>query len=179
MTKAPATGACRRNISRLFRLTLILVLTCATARAHDPSDITAQARLLPGGMELRLTLAWSTATRLLATSRPPEAIQLERFEEIRPALQLCAPGFLTVTSDGKILAPKSVVAELSRDGDVKIHLQFPPVAAPRFRFDAALLKTLPYGYTVFLSVLGPGPKQYVQERMTSEKPSCEIDVFPH
>ena len=175
---APATGGCRTNSSRLFRLTLLLALTCASARAHDPSDITAQARLLPGGIELRLTLAWSTASRLLVEGRPAP-FQPERFDEIRPALQLRAPGFLTVTAGGKTLAPKSVVAELSRDGDVKILLQFPPVAEPRFRFDAAMLKTLPDGYTVFLLGRGPRDDQFVHERLTLEKQSCEIAAFPH
>ena len=179
MTDAPATGACRMNSTRLFRLTLLLALTCASARAHDPSDITAQARLLPGGIELRLTLAWSTASRLFVEGRPARAIRPERFDEIRPALQLRAPGFLLVTAGGKTLAPESVVAELSRDGDVKILLQFPPVAAPRFRFDAALLKTLPDGYTVFLLWRGPRDDQFVHQRLTLEEQSCEIAAFPH
>ena len=178
MTNAQATGAFRTNTASLFKLTLLLALTCAPARAHDPSDITAQARLLPGGIELRLTLASTTAGRLLAEGRPAGAIRPERFDEIRPALQLRAPGFLTVTAGGKTLAPESVVAELSRDGDVIILLQFPPVAAPRFRFDAALLKALPDGYTVFLLVRGPRDDQIVRESMTLEKPSCEIAAIP-
>jgi hypothetical protein len=61
---------------------------------------------------------------------------------------------------------------------VNILLQFPPSAAPRFRFDAALLKTLPEGYTLFLLVRGPRDDQFVRERMTLEKQSCEIVAFP-
>lgn len=165
--------------SATVRLTLLLALTSASARAHDPSDISAQARLLPAGIELRLTLAWSTASRLLVEGKPAGAFRPERFDEIRPALQLRAPGFLTVTAGGKMLAPASVVAELSRDGDVKILLQFPPVAEPRFRFDAAMLKTLPDDYTVFFLWRGARDDQFLHERLTLEKQSCEIAAFAH
>ena len=178
MTETPATDACRTNTVFLIRLTLLFALTWASALAHDPSDITAHARLLPERIELQLTLAWSTASELLAPGKPAGVIRQERFDEIRPALQLRAAEFLTVTAGGKTLAPESVVAELSRDGDVKIRLQFPPVAVSPFRFDAPLLKTLPDGYTVFLFVIGPEPQRYVQARMTSEKSSYEINDAP-
>ncbi len=169
---------CRLNIVGWLTLTLLLALTCASVRAHDPLDITAQARLLPGGIELRLTLAWSTASRLLADGPAGAVIRPEQFDEIRPALELRAPAFLPVSANGKTLAPKSVATELSRDGDVKILLLFPAVAATRFRFDAALLKALPEGGTVFLLARGPGADPFVHERMTLEKPACEIAAFP-
>ncbi len=162
----------------LLKLALLLAVSCASARAHDPLDLTAQARLLPEGLELRLTLASSTASRLLAEGKPAAAISPERFTQLHATLQLRAPNFLTVTADGKTLAPKSVATELSQDGDVKILLQFPPSAARHFQFDAVLLKTLPaIGYTVFLLVRGPRDDQAVHERLTLEKPRCEIAAF--
>ena len=161
-----------------LNLALLLVVSCAAARAHDPLDLTAQARLLPEGLELRLTLASSTASRLLAEGQPAAAISPERFAQLHATLQLRAPNFLTVTAGGKTLAPKSVATELSPDGDVKILLQFPPSAARSFHFDAVLLKTLPAtGYTVFLLVRSADDTQATHERMTLEKPACEIAAF--
>lgn len=179
MTNKNFFTAIRAMAASMFQLTLLLALTGVSVRAHDPMDITAQARFLPGGIELRLTLAWSTACQLIAKGREPASFQPEKFAEIRPLFQQHAAGFLPVTVEGKILAPQTVAAELNYDGDVKIILQFSSPTAPRVRFDAALLKSLPEDCTVFLLIRGPGPKQYVQERMTFEKPSYEIDGLPH
>lgn len=142
---------------------------------HDPFDITSQAQLLPGGIELRLTLASSTARRILhgksGTIRP------EEFAAFRAEIERRASQFLRVSADNTPLVPKRIGVELTLDDDVKILLEFPASHAPKFRFEASLLRMLATdGYTVFLLVRGRHD-QAVHERLTLEKPDCEIPAF--
>lgn len=164
----------RANVFRL--VPLLLIVACAPARAHDPLDITAQVRLLPGGIAVRLTLAWSAACRLLAGGKQPVRwLPPEKFGEIRPLLQTRAPRFFALADEGNILAPRAVGAELTDDGDVTIRLEFPAARAARVRIDAALLTILgSEGYTVILTVLGPREGQVGHELLTLEKPGCAI-----
>lgn len=164
---------------RQFKLMLLLALTSVSVRAHDPMDITAQARFLPEGLELRLTLAWSTACQLIAEDRAASNLRPENFPEIRPLFQQRAASFLRVTVGDKILVPQSVTTDLSYDGDVKLILQFSPATSPRIRFEAALLRVLPQDCTVFLLIRGPAPTQFAQGRMTSERPRFEINDASH
>jgi hypothetical protein len=164
------------NSFRVFSVAVLLALACPAMHGHDPYDITSQARLLPEGIELRLTLASSTARRLL--NGKPAPIQPGQFDALRSEFERRAPQFLTLTAGNKTLVPKSVTAEFTVDGDVKILLQYPPSTASRLRFDAALLRTLATdGYTVLLLVRGPHEDQAVHERLTLEKPQCEISAF--
>lgn len=161
---------------RTLGAALLLVAACPAIRGHDPFDITSQARLRPEGIELRLTLESSTARRLLRGK--PGPLRPEEFVALRAELEQRAPDFAVLHAAEKKLVPKRVATELTADGDVKIFLYFPPSPLTRLRFDAALLRKLATdGYTVFLLVLGPHDEHAVHERLTLERPTCEIAAF--
>ena len=155
----------------------LLALTGTALRAHDPYDVTSQARILPEGIELRLTVASSTARRLLTGKAG--TIAPAQFDVLRSEFERRAPQFMTLSAANTALVPTTVAVELTEEGDVKILLRYSPPTAARLRLQAALLEQLPReGYTVFLLVRGSPDERAVAERLTLEKPACDLPVSP-
>ena len=158
-------------------LALGLVATLP-ARAHEPFEITADARPRAEGLELRLTLAWSTTMRACHGGKAPDPwIPPEDFDRQRARIEKHAAGFFVVTADHEPLAVRDMRVQLTVENDIEIVLLFNPPAAGTVRFHAAMLHVLPReGYGSQFTILARDGAFLGQETLWPDKPSFELSA---
>ncbi len=114
------------------------------ARAHEPFQITTEARALPGGLVLHATLASRTAT--LACPSAVGAVRSlapDDFERHRVGLDTCARGLYVVRNAGRVLEPLAADVRLTEEGDFDARLRYPPAAPGLLTLEAVHLTRLP------------------------------------
>lgn len=147
------------------------------ARAHDPFEITADARIRGDSLEISVTMARSTAMTIAAGGKLSPSFDPEKFEQLRPQFAACAARLFDITAAGKPVAVREVRVELGRELDVEFHLVFPRPAKSPLRFHGALVTKLPQGYGATLTVVAP-EAMLGQKLLTAEDPSLEVGLQP-
>jgi hypothetical protein len=135
------------------------------ARAHEPYEITVNARIRDAGLALQVLLADSTAALVCGTGSTnrrrdagvgestavPDAAQ-------RALLQACGRNLFRITAGGGVpLKPLRVEARITVENDVDLEISYSRPPSGRMRFDAIFLDRLrdpTYGANV--TVTGPG-----------------------
>ncbi len=114
------------------------------ARAHDPFQITTEARALPNGLVLHATLASRTATLACPSAvGGVRSLTAADLEQHRAALDACARGLYVIRSAGRALAPLAADVTLTQEGDFDARLRYPAAAPGALTFEAVHLARLP------------------------------------
>lgn len=129
-----------------------LALGAGQLHAHDPFEITADARLRDDTLELVVTMARSTALSVAAGGRESPTFDPAQFEKLRPKFEACAPSLFELTAAGRKLALKRVTLALTIENDVEFRLVYAAPRRPPLRLRATHVTKLPYGYGVVLAV---------------------------
>ena len=112
------------------------------ARAHDPFQITTDARVHADRVELRITMAQRTATRLCLSPAPTATLSRVELEQHHGELALCGPSLYRLSAGGELLAPRATDVMVTAEDDVQTTLLFPPAARTPLVFDAVHLARL-------------------------------------
>ena len=154
-------------------LALLVGLACwavgGRARAHEPFEITADARTGVAETTMRLLIAGHTA-RLLCGALPQAADA--------GGWQRCGGALFTLTgADGRRLPARHIDASVTVEGDVAVAVQYPAAPGGPLRFEATFLQRLPdptYGAT--LTVTGPGI--FLGQRLLRASAPVAVVVVP-
>jgi hypothetical protein len=155
---------------------LVALSFAGPARAHDPFEITALARLGASELVLEVTMARGTALRL-ATGRtgPRETFAPKAFPEHHAKLLALAPSLYAITSDGAALPLRARSVALTEEGDVLSVLASAESPGERVRFRASHLGVLPEGYTSALSVATSAEKPTYYKLLVATDPELEVE----
>jgi hypothetical protein len=133
-----------------------LVLWTSFARAHEPFQITTEARVLGDGLALHVTMASRTVTLACpGVVGAPRSLAATDLEQHRLPLEACAKGLYAVTSRGRTLAPNGALVSLTQEGDFDARLRYPPAEPGPLVFDAVhLVRIADAMYGAELTVTG-------------------------
>src|SRR5262245_24116315 len=132
------------RFSAVLALTLLTVVT--PVRAHDAFEIWTIAVLRADHLELGITMAQSTALRLIDPQMKAGAISVETFPSHRARLEQEGARLCTLTSARKALVPRTVEVELTDENDIAFKVIYArPVPGP-LHVHAAMLKKLGSSY---------------------------------
>jgi hypothetical protein len=139
----------------------LALLSPGSAAAHEPFEITTDARLHADRLNVRITMAASTAAKACLVQNdpksPPPRIAAAEFDALRTQLETCAAGLYEITAGGVAMRARDARASLSVENDVELELVYPAPTRSPLRFDAVLLKRLPDPtYGAQLTVTGEG-----------------------
>jgi hydrogenase/urease accessory protein HupE len=140
-------------------IALALVLGLGgTAQAHDPFQITTDARLRADALEVRVTMLGNTAAHLCgAVDGGRIELDAATFAALRGAFERCAPGLYEIRAGGAPLPPTLSEIALGVEGDVDFRIVYPRPAKAPLRFDAVHLARLTDPtYGAELTVTGEG-----------------------
>jgi hypothetical protein len=128
----------------------------STAFAHEPFSITTEARALPDGLAMHVTMAGRTATLACpGAAGEPHRLTPDDLVRHRTALEGCAKTLYAVTSSGRRLEPTTALLALTEEGDFDARLAYPPAPPGPLVFDAVHLSRLPDAmYGAELTVTG-------------------------
>jgi hypothetical protein len=134
-----------KSLAKLVALaTLVTVLLAApTVRAHDPFQITTDARVHADRIDLKVTMAQRTTARLcLGTAVPASPLPRPELEKLRAELESCGSGLYRLTAGGEPLVPRSTRVVVTEENDVETTLVYPPPGRSPLVFDAVHLARL-------------------------------------
>ena len=123
---------------------LAVGLAASGVSAHEPFQITTDARALRDGLTLHVTMAGRTAT--LAC---PDAVGAARnlsegdLTARRAPLEACARGLYVVTGAAGRLEPRAVTVSLSEEGDFDARLRYDAAPPGPLTLDAVHLARIP------------------------------------
>lgn len=129
-----------------LRRAVLAIGWASIALAHDPFEITADARLRADGLELVVTMAPSTAMAISSADGTPERFPPDEFEKLWARFAAGGARLFEVTGGGKRIAVRRVTVGLAREFDVEFRLSFPAPARGPLRLRAAHLARLQSGY---------------------------------
>jgi hypothetical protein len=146
------------------------------ARAHDAFEIWTIAVLRADHLELGVTMAQSTALRLIDPQMKAGAITTENFALHRPRLEQEAARLCILTADRKPLATRKIEVELTDENDIAFRIAYPRPAPGRLHFHAACLKKLGAGYGGILDASESSGHHLGWEQLSSENPNFEVTI---
>ena len=165
-----------QSTPRLVALLSLVAGIAGPAWAHDPYEIWAMAVLRSDHLELGVTMAQSTALRLIDPQGVGGVISFENFATHRDRLLAEARKLYVLTAARRPLPPEKVAVELTDENDVVFTLRYARPAAGPLHFHAALLKKLGAGYGGILDVSQPGGAHLGWEQLSFENPNFEISL---
>ena len=161
--------------ARVF--TFFFLLACAgTVRAHDPYEAFHSATLSREHLEIVITMAQSTALRLIDPAARIPGFTPENFSTHRPALHREAAALFRVTSAGRPLTAQSATVELTDENDVVFRVTFPRPGPGPLTFSAAYLAKLGDGYGGLLEVTDAAKKNLGWEQLLWSRPDFEVTL---
>ena len=172
----PALGTRRPRRVSFFTLALALCSLATPARAHDPFEAFTAAVIRPDRLDLIITMAQSTALKLIDPAARLPSLAPENFAEHRPRLLREGAALFTITSVRTPLAPRKVDVELTEENDVVFKITYPRPAAGRLLFSAAYLKKLGDGYGGIFEVNDDSDHNLGWEQLLWAQPNLEVTV---
>jgi hypothetical protein len=113
------------------------------ARAHDPFEITTDAKVFPDRLQLHVAMSSRTAAATCwGLGRHPNDFEQSDLDESPEKFQACARDLYRVTSAGVPLTPKSARVHLSVEHDFEAMIYYPPPKPGPLRFEALHLGRL-------------------------------------
>ena len=178
-----ALGVCKTGALPLLRPIRFVVLVAIslgalipTARAHDPFEAFTSATIRHDRLDLIITMAQSTALKLIDPAARIPSLTPENFAEHRPHLLREGAALFTITSVRTPLAPRKVDVELTEENDVVFKLTYPRPAPGRLRFSASYLKKLGDGYGGIFEVNDDSDHNLGWEQLLWAQPNLEVTV---
>jgi hypothetical protein len=172
----------RRDFARFPALTrraatfILCTLATLAAQAHDIYSSWTEAVIREDQLELTLTLARSSAPRLLADGNALPPITTENFRESAPKLKAVASELFEITSAGKPLKLTSAEVKVSGDADVTFVLVYPRPAAGALRFMVHYLFQLVDGHVGTLVISDRNGKDLGWSPVTVDQPVFEVKI---
>ena len=163
---------------RWWRTVALCVVISVPLGAHDIYTSWTEATLHPDRLELTVTLARASASRLISTERTMPAVTPENFEELAPKLKAVAAGLFFITMAEKPLKLTSSAVKISGDSDVSFQLVYPRPPAGLLRFGAAYLFQLVDGHVGTLVVTDPAGKDLGWSPVNVDQPVFEVRIPP-
>ena len=157
---------------------LILFTLATTARAHDPFEAFASAVVRPDRLDLIITMAQSTALKLIDPAARIPSLTPENFAEHRPRLLREGAALFVVRSVHTQLTARKIEIELTEENDVVFKLSYPRPAPGRLLFSAAYLKKLGDGYGGIFEVNDDSDHNLGWEQLLWAQPDLEVTVPP-
>ena len=139
---------------------VVLGVAQPAAQAHEPFEITTDARIGPGHLDLHVLLAADTAAKICFGERAPERRELkeggaEAFAKLQARFVTCAGRFYEVKDNDRILSLRTATARLTDEEDVDFRLGYPEPPPGVLRLDAVHLNRLGDGtYGALVTVTG-------------------------
>jgi len=161
----------------LFFLATFSTLAPA-ARAHDPYDAFTSATLHPDRLELILTIAASTALRLIDPDSALPPINPADWSELHPRFLRAGATLFKLTAKDQQLEPRAIVVELSDENDLIFHIVYPRPEAGTLIFYAAYLKKLGDGYGSILEFNDPSGRNLGWEQLLWAHPDFTATLPP-
>ena len=175
VTERSARPRSRPSVRRsLLAVWLLVAAFVSTARAHDPYDSWSSVTVFPDRIELAVTLAQSTALRLVDPDRNIRGLTLGTFEKHRAVFERHAPGLYVLTAGRKRLVAGKSTAELTDENDVIFKIEYPRPPAGPLHFHAAFLVVLGEGYGGLIDVSENTDKQIGWEQLSWANPNFEV-----
>lgn len=140
----------------LLCLWSILLCVCCLSpslRAHDPFEITTDAKLKPEALELRVTMSAGTAFQLIRGDKENGRVSPASFPAQQASLAAQGGNIFEVKAGDTPLALSSSKVSLTHENDVEFLLLYAPPQASPLRLQALLVEKLGYGFgaTVLLT----------------------------
>ena len=154
----------------------LVVFYAAPLRAHDVFEIWTIAVLRTDHLELGITMAQSTALRLIDPAMKARALSVDNFATHRARLEREAAALCVLTSNRKPLAPRRVEVELTDENDVVFKVIYPRPAPGRLHFHAACLKKLGEGYGGIFDASDTTGNHLGWEQLSFENPNFELII---
>src|SRR5438067_13385544 len=101
------------------------------ACAHDPYESFTAVALRATGLELNITMAQSTALRLIDPEAAIRGLTEENFATYRPRFEKEAAQIYLLTAGRAPLAPRKIVVEFTEENDVAFKIIYPRPPARR------------------------------------------------
>lgn len=167
----------RRPCTGRRLLVLALAMLCIRgALAHDPFEITTEARLGPESFGLLVTMARSTARQLAAKTIPQDTqIEAVTFAGVQPALEALGRELFEVGAGGIALQARASEATLTVENDLQFRVSYTLRGEGPLRIDAVHLRRLPReGYGAVITVLSEQGKLLAQKVLWPEDSALEL-----
>lgn len=142
--------------ARSLLAAIAMLGAAASARAHDPFEITTAANVSAESLVLEVTMARSTALAVAAGGRESPTFAPAEFDRHRGRLLAAAPALFAVEVAGHALALRDAQVTLGVEQDVVFHLVYARPAAGRVRLVATHVARLGDGYGNVFVVRGDG-----------------------
>ena len=163
---------------RLAVLVAAIMVCAGTVRAHDPYESFTLATIRDDDLELNMTMAQSTALKLIDPQNKIAGLTIENFSKHSDRLIEAGRGMFVVTSLKGALVVRRVTVELTEENDVSFKIFYPRPAPGRVHFHAAFLKKLGDGYGGIIDSTDAEGRQLGWEQISWENPNLEITVLP-
>jgi hypothetical protein len=159
---------------------VLLFVFAAQVFAHDPFEITAVGRVTPNEMQFTVTMTRSTGKGLaLGLSENFNNFDPKEFATWQPKLELVAPEFFEILSQGKPVPLRNVTVTLTEEEDLEFRLIYAPPAPGRLDITGTLLTKISEGYGVALNITQQLPPSVLCfDVLTRERVSVSSEVQP-
>jgi hypothetical protein len=167
--------------ARFAHLALFLLALCVlatTARAHDPFEAFTSAVVRADRLDLIITMAQSTALKLIDPTARIPSLTPENLAEHRPRFLREGAALFVVTSVHTKLTARKIEIELTEENDVVFKLTYPRPAPGRLLFSASYLKKLGDGYGGIFEVNDDSDHNLGWEQLLWAQPNLEVTVPP-
>lgn len=161
---------------RVFGLISVCAVAAIKARAHDAFEIWTIALLRADRLDLTITMAKSTAIRLIDPQSKNTPITCENFSTYRTRLEEEGSSLCLPRKPGKKLSPPRVEVELTDENGVVFRLYFPCPTPGALQFHAACLKKLDDGYGGFLDASDHTGAHLGWEQLSFDHPTFEVTI---
>jgi hypothetical protein len=171
-----STWIAAARFAHLAVTTMLFIALGAPARAHDPYEAFTAIVVRADRMELTLTMAQSTALKLIDPAARIAGLTPENIATHRPQLVREGAALFIVTSLRAPLAARKVEVELTEENDVVFTVTYPRPAPGRLLLSAAYLKRLGEGYGGIATVDDESNRNLGWEQLLWERPNFEATI---
>ncbi|MSU49247.1 MAG: hypothetical protein EXS37_09215 [Opitutus sp.] len=152
------------------------LFSAPAAHAHDPYEAFTSATIRSDHLELIITMAQSTALKLIAPTNRIRSLTPENIAEHRPRLTREGALLFIVTSVRTQLTSRKVDVELTDENDLVFKVAYPRPAPGRLLIHAAYLKRLGDGYGGIVEVDDQDDRNLGWDQLRWAQPSFEVTV---
>jgi hypothetical protein len=144
--------------------------------AHDPYEAFTAIVIRADRLELTLTMARSTALKLIDPELRIRALTPENVAEHRPPLEREGRLLFILTSLRTQLAAQKINVELTEENDITFTVTYPRPAPGRLLVHAAYLRKLGEGYGGIVTIDDEANRNLGWEQLLWERPNFEAAI---
>lgn len=165
-----------RRCGRGAFLWLAFGFLALTARAHDPYQAWTSAIVRDDHLELTVTMAASTAARLIEPEPKSAPFTRENFSAHRARATATGPKLCVLTAAKEVLASRKVEVVYSEEDDVIFKIIYPRPAPGKLQLHSVFLEKLGDGYGSILEVADTSGNHLGWDQLTADSSILEVTV---